>query len=98
MGAGCGSGRSPRHSTQGDRGMSSPADQNITSVLKESRQFPPSAAFAANALVKSQAEYDALYQRAASDPDGFWAEQAEALTWMRRWDKVLDWQEPHAKW
>src|SRR6185312_11265831 len=77
--------------------MSSP-NTHITSVLKESRLFPPPADFVAKAQIKSQAEYEKLWNRAAEDPDGFWAEQAESLTWMRRWDRVLEWQEPHSKW
>jgi acetyl-CoA synthetase len=32
------------------------------------------------------------------DPEGFWAEQAESLTWFAKWNKVLEWKEPHAKW
>ena len=52
---------------------------NITSVLKETRSFPPSPDFAAAAHVKSLAEYEKLWQRAADNPDGFWTEQAEAL-------------------
>jgi acetyl-CoA synthetase len=71
---------------------------NITSVLKESRQFPPPPGFAAQAHIKSQAEYEKLWQRAADDPEGFWAEQAESLTWQRRWERVLIWNEPHAQW
>lgn len=78
--------------------MASPSPANITSVLKESRQFPPTPEFAARAHIKSAAEYDKLWQRAADDPEGFWAEQAEALQWFRRWDRVLEWKEPHAKW
>jgi acetyl-CoA synthetase len=78
--------------------MSSPANANITSVLKESRSFPPPPAFAAAAHIKSVAEYERLWQRGKDDPEGFWAEQAESLRWERRWDKVLDWQEPHAQW
>src|SRR6516165_4842612 len=77
--------------------MSSPTT-NITSVLKETRQFPPPAEFAARAHIKSTAEYDALWKKAADDPEGFWAEQAEALTWFRKWNRVLEWKEPHAKW
>ena len=77
--------------------MSSP-DRNITSVLKETRVFPPAAAFAANAYVKSPADYERLYARAKDDPEGFWAEQAESLHWFKRWDKVLAWDEPHAQW
>lgn len=71
---------------------------NITSVLKETRQFPPSAEFAAQAHVKSVAEYEKLWQRAKDQPEAFWAEQAESLHWFKRWDKVLIWNEPHAQW
>src|ERR1035438_216380 len=77
--------------------MSSPST-NITSVLKETRSFPPSAEFAAQAHVKSLAEYEALFKRAADDPEGFWAEQAESLAWFKKWDTVLEWNEPFAKW
>ena len=77
--------------------MSSPST-NITSVLKETRTFPPSPQFAVRAHVKSLAEYDKLWKRAADDTDGFWAEQAETLAWFRKWDRVLEWNEPFAKW
>jgi acetyl-CoA synthetase len=78
--------------------MSSDSSSNITSVLKETRQFPPPAAFAAQAHVKSLSEYERLYQRATTDLEGFWAEQAASLAWFKKWDKVLEWREPHAKW
>jgi acetyl-CoA synthetase len=78
--------------------MSSAAGSHITSVLKETRTFPPSAAFAAAAHVKSPAEYEALWSRAAANPEEFWADQAGSLAWQRRWDKVLVWNEPHARW
>src|SRR5262245_19936390 len=78
--------------------MTSPAASNITSVLKETRKFPPPADFAARAHVKSLAEYERLWQRAADDPEGFWAEQAESLHWFERWSQVLIWNEPHAQW
>lgn len=35
-------------------------------------------------------KYQETYARAINDPDGFWAEAAEALEWQRRWDRVLD--------
>ncbi|MCI0680924.1 MAG: acetate--CoA ligase [Gemmataceae bacterium] len=78
--------------------MSSPAAANITSVLKETRTFPPPADFAAKAHIKSQAEYEAMWQRAHDDPEGFWAEQAASLSWFKKWDKVHEWNEPFAKW
>ena len=42
--------------------MASPSP-NITSVLKETRSFPPSADFSAQANIKSLAEYERLWQR-----------------------------------
>ena len=77
--------------------MSSPG-QNITSVLKETRVFPPPKAFADAAHIKSPEEAERLRKWAADDPDGFWAEQAKSLDWSKPWTKVLDWQLPWAKW
>ncbi|MCR9218905.1 MAG: propionyl-CoA synthetase [Alphaproteobacteria bacterium] len=33
---------------------------------------------------------DAVYSRSMEDPEGFWAEAAEAIDWDRRWDAVID--------
>ena len=38
------------------------------------------------------------YDRADSDREGFWAEQADRLHWTTKWDTVLDWEPPFAKW
>jgi acetyl-CoA synthetase len=51
--------------------MSSPST-NITSVLKETRQFAPSADVVAQAHIKSLAEYEMIWKRAKEDPQGFW--------------------------
>ena len=34
--------------------------------------------------------YQEIYARSLQDPEGFWAEAAEALAWDRRWNRVLD--------
>ncbi len=34
--------------------------------------------------------FAALYRRSISDPDAFWAEAAQAITWDKPWDVVLD--------
>jgi acetyl-CoA synthetase len=49
--------------------------------------YPVPEAFAREALI-DKARYDEMYARSISDPEGFWAEQAEALDWIRRWDRV----------
>ncbi|HWU88972.1 MAG TPA: acetate--CoA ligase [Kofleriaceae bacterium] len=71
---------------------------SIESVLTETRSFPPPEAFAKAARVPSLAAYDALYERAARDPEGFWAEVAGELEWAAPWSRVLDWKLPDAKW
>jgi len=76
----------------------SSADPTITSVLKETRTFPPPPEFVARAKINSPEAYERLFNRAKDDPEGFWGEQAESLTWIKRWDKVLVWNEPHAQW
>ena len=34
--------------------------------------------------------YDELHRRSITDRDAFWGEAAEAIDWVKRWDKVLD--------
>jgi acetyl-CoA synthetase len=71
---------------------------DIESVLQESRVFPPPESFAQAAHVKSLGEYRALYDRSLRDPEGFWAEQAETLRWSSKWQRVLEWDSPWARW
>jgi acetyl-CoA synthetase len=66
----------------------------IEVLLKENRTFPPSEAFVQQANFSDPA----IYERAKADPEAFWAEQADSLTWFRKWDKVLEWDAPFAKW
>jgi len=66
----------------------------IDALLQETRRFPPSPAFAAAANVRDPS----VYQRAHDDFEGFWAEAANRLDWFQRWDRVLEWDAPWAKW
>jgi acetyl-CoA synthetase len=65
----------------------------LEALSNESRRFEPPAELAASANVTAEA-----YDRAAADRLGFWAEQAERLTWDTPWTEVLDWEPPFAKW
>ncbi|TMA36980.1 MAG: acetyl-coenzyme A synthetase, partial [Deltaproteobacteria bacterium] len=79
--------------------MSDPTSQAaIDSVLKEHRVFPPPEPFSGRASVPSRARYDELYRRSLDDPEAFWGEMAARLRWTARWERVLDWQPPFAKW
>jgi len=71
----------------------------IESILQEKRLFPPAAEFSRQAHIKSLEEYQQLYEKAKADPQKFWADLAETeLHWFGKWDTVLDWQPPFAKW
>ncbi|MDT7617411.1 MAG: acetyl-CoA synthetase [Pseudonocardiales bacterium] len=65
----------------------------LSNLSTESRSFPPSEEFAAQA--NATAEW---YDRADADRDAFWSEQAERLSWSKTWDTVLEWDAPFAKW
>ncbi|MCK6483173.1 MAG: acetate--CoA ligase [Phycisphaerae bacterium] len=71
---------------------------SIKSIMSENRKFPPPPAFAAAAHIKSLDEYEAQYRRSIEDPDGFWAEVASDFHFFRKWDRVLEWNLPDAKW
>ncbi len=57
--------------------------------------FYPSKEALKKTLIK---DYEKLYQESIKDPEKFWAKEAEELFWFKKWDKVLDWQPPFAKW
>ncbi|WP_457628489.1 acetate--CoA ligase [Oceanithermus sp.] len=70
----------------------------IEAVLKETRSFEPPEAFRLTARVKSEEEYEVEYLRSIEDPEGYWAGVAGELEWFEPWEKVLEWEPPHAKW
>lgn len=71
---------------------------DITSILKEERVFKPSVQFAKHAHIKSFAQYKSLYDASIKNPEKFWAKIAGELDWFKKWNKVLDWKLPFAKW
>jgi acetyl-CoA synthetase len=65
----------------------------LENLSYEGRRFAPSPEFVAQANAKPE-----LFEAAKSDRLKFWADQAAALHWDKKWDQVLDWQTPFAKW
>ena len=70
----------------------------VHTVMQESRVFAPPKEFAEQAKIGSLAAYETMWQEAAGDVEKFWARWAEELHWFRPYDKVLEWNEPDAKW
>jgi len=65
----------------------------LSNLGQENRTFPPTKEFASQANAKQE-----IYERADKDYLAFWEEQAGNLYWHKRWNQVLDWQSPFAKW
>ena len=74
--------------------MSDTPFPELESVLEETRQFAPPATFVAEATIKD----NRLYQRAASDYEGYWKDEAKELAWFESWNQVLTWDPPHCQW
>ncbi|MCZ6856831.1 MAG: acetyl-coenzyme A synthetase, partial [Gemmatimonadetes bacterium] len=74
------------------------AAKDIENLLTEERSFEPPASFAASSVCGSLEDYQRLYRESLDSPDTFWSRVADELHWFKKWDKVLDWTPPHAKW
>ena len=81
------SGRSGGHSG----GHPGPA---IDALLDEARLYPPAPDFTKQANVHDAS----IYTQAEADPEGFWEKCAAELDWFVRWNRVLEWTVPDAKW
>ncbi len=63
------------------------------SVSKEGRLIQPPEWVKENAWVSSMEEYQEMYDRSVSDPEGFWSDMATDLVyWDKPWDKVVEWE------
>ncbi|MGO4596676.1 acetate--CoA ligase [Terrabacter sp. 2RAF25] len=71
------------------------SEETLDNLVHEGLAFPPQPDFAAQANGTAD-----LYDKAAADHEGFWAEQARTyLTWSTPFTQSLDWSNPpFAKW
>jgi acetyl-CoA synthetase len=69
-----------------------PSDIDV--LLNEQRKFPPPPEFVAGARVSTHA----LHDEATTDFESWWAGEAAQLEWSKPWDRILEWDPPHAKW
>jgi acetyl-CoA synthetase len=66
----------------------------IDALLQEHRRFPPPSEWPRTANISDPG----VYERAAADPEAFWAAFARELEWIRPWTEVLRWDPPSAEW
>ena len=77
------------------RKVNTVSEETLDSLVHEGQKFPPTPAFAAQANGTAD-----LYDAAAADHEGFWADQARTyVTWSKPFTESLDWSNPpFAKW
>lgn len=66
----------------------------ISDLLKEERAFEPPPEFVAQANINDPT----IYEVAEAEGPAFWERFANELHWFRKWDTVLEWNPPEAKW
>lgn len=64
-------------------------------LLTKEERFAPGPDVLASLDVK---DYQALYDKAASNLEAFWDEVAREFTWFKPWSKVIEGQAPNARW
>jgi acetyl-CoA synthetase len=70
----------------------------IESTLQENRVFQPPKEFSARAHIRTRHDYDRMYRESIDNPETFWGRAAEELHWFKKWNRVLEWKAPYAKW
>lgn len=68
-------------------------NEALEAMFHESRTFPPSPEFVAQATATPE-----LVAAANADPERFWIEQARTLEWATPFTKGLEWDAPFATW
>src|SRR5438045_9530607 len=66
----------------------------IDALLEETRTFPPTDDFKRQANINDPA----VWAKALRGREAFWASWAEQLDWQTKWETVLEWNPPYAKW
>jgi acetyl-CoA synthetase len=59
-------------------------DKAISSLMTETRTFPPPQRIQKDAYISSVAQYKKMWDQSIQDSDKFWLEQAQSLTWFKQ--------------
>jgi len=65
-------------------------EKAISSLMTETRVFPPPERIKKSAYVSSVEQYRKMWEQSINDPDTFWLEQAKSLTWFKKPSKSLE--------
>jgi len=69
-------------------------------IIMSKDSFLPSEQASSKAYIGSLSKYNKIYNRSINDPDQFWSEVAEDLTWTKKWNNIsqFDFVDGHIKW
>ena len=60
----------------------------MTEIINDIKVFKPNYRDAEKAHIPNMTAYKKIYDKSVKDPDGFWAEKAERLDWIKKWGTV----------
>ncbi len=66
------------------------AQKAMTSLMTETRKFPPPKSIQQKAYIGSFEQYKKMWEKSIKDPSGFWLEQANVLHWFKKPTKGLE--------
>ena len=55
------------------------------------QKFEPNQTMKLNAHISSIEEYNEIYKHSIDNPEEFWSEQADRISWFKKWNKVWEW-------
>ncbi|MGM0771464.1 MAG: acetate--CoA ligase [Halobacteriota archaeon] len=64
-------------------------------VKLDSKSYLPDPSVKENSWMQN---YEKVYNQFLKDPEKHWESVAEELEWFEKWDKVMEWEHPYAKW
>ena len=68
--------------------------------LVNMRKYEPNAELTKHAHISSIEDYRRMYDDSIKNPESFWEEQADRISWSQKWNKVWDWNfdDAYIKW
>lgn len=66
----------------------------LDTLMHETRTFAPSEEFTAQANFRDEG----IYEFAKQNPEAYWAQQANEISWFEPFENVCNWNPPHAEW
>ena len=55
------------------------------------QKYEPNSETKNRAHIGSMEDYKKMYEHSIKNPEDFWAEQAERITWFKKWDNIWEW-------